>query len=304
MDGLDAMPRVGQAIAAPGQNLPVARGVQVGKPFGELQLFAADINVAERGLLALDLVWQVVRVDRQEPPHPRPLVLQVAGRFELPAVVDHAALEVAKDEVQHVVEVHPNVRGHAERLARIAFPALEVPLAARGDVGEFDIKHTVHRRCGHLVTQLPDGVVVAQLKNVVDAMPGFGLDPGQFVHQFGRGDQRLLADDVAAQPQPRGDVRVVQVIGRAHRGVMQGRVRVAPQLVAALEEALELGEELALGRNAVDDADRVVDVVGHGEVMAGVLDRPHVAGSDVTGGADQGEVFHECRVHRRKTVKP
>jgi len=61
-----------------------------------------------------------------------------------------------------------------------------------------------------------------------------------------------------------------------------------------LLKAFELGEKLALRRDAVDDADRIVDVVGGDQYVTGVLDSAHVTRSNVTGGADQGEVFHGC----------
>lgn len=74
-----------------------------------------------------------------------------------------------------------------------------------------------------------------------------------------------------------------------------------------LREPFKLGEEIALRRNAVDDADRVIDVVRHGQMVAGVLDGTHVARRNVAGGTDEGEIFHvgfEGKIYRRKTVKP
>lgn len=67
-------------------------------------------------------------------------------------------------------------------------------------------------------------------------------------------------------------------------------------------KALKLGEEFAVRRDAVDDADRVVDVIGYGQVMAQVFDGAHVAGGDVARCADECKVFHgvdtECAAWR------
>ena len=87
-------------------------------------------------------------------------------------------------------------------------------------------------------------------------------------------------------------MRVVQIVGRADGHVVEAGGGVALELLGVFLEALKLGEEFALGRDAVDDADRVVDVIGHGEVVAQVLDGAHVAGGDVAGCADECKVFH------------
>lgn len=292
VDGFDAVAGVGQAVASAGQDFLVAGGVQVGKAFAEFELFAADVDVAVGGFFALHFGGQVVGINRQEPAHAGAFVFQIACGFLGAGVVHDVALQFAEDEVQHVVEVHADVGGHAKGFAVVAFPAFHVPLASAGDVGQLNIKFGVGRGGGDFVAQLQDGVVVAQLQDVVDAFAGFLLDQGQFVHQLGRGDQGFFADDVAAQAQACGDVRVVQVVGRADGHVVEPRGGAALQLVGKFLKALELGEEFALRRDAVDDADGVVDVIGHRQVVAQVFDGPHVAGCDVAGSADECEVFH------------
>ncbi|MCY1552981.1 hypothetical protein D9M68_894190 [compost metagenome] len=87
-------------------------------------------------------------------------------------------------------------------------------------------------------------------------------------------------------------MRMVQVVGAADRHVVQRGRGVALELLRVFVEAFELSEELALRRDAVDDADRIVDVVGHRQMVIRVLDGTHVARSDVTGSADEGKVFH------------
>lgn len=60
-------------------------------------------------------------------------------------MVHNVALKLAKNEVQHVVEVHADIGGHSERFAVIAFPAFHVPLATAGDVGQLNIEFGVGR---------------------------------------------------------------------------------------------------------------------------------------------------------------
>ncbi len=114
VDGFDAVAGVGQSVATARQDFAVAGSVQVSKAFAEFELFAADVDVAVGGFFTLHFGGQVVRVNGQEPTHPGSFVFQIACGFLVAGVVHHVALELAKDEVQHVVEVHANVGGHAE----------------------------------------------------------------------------------------------------------------------------------------------------------------------------------------------
>ena len=66
-----------------------------------------------------------------------------------------------------------------------------------------------------------------------------------------------------------------------------------------LVKALEVGEEICIRRQAVDDAHRVVHVVGGAQAVAGVFDGAHVARGNVAGGAYQCKVFHGVRVGKR-----
>ena len=114
VDGFDAVTGVGQAVATAREDFAVAGGVQVGKAFAEFELFAADVDVAVGGFFALHFGGQVVGINRQEPANAGAFVFQVACGFLGVGVVHDVALELAKDEVQHVVEVHADVGGHAE----------------------------------------------------------------------------------------------------------------------------------------------------------------------------------------------
>jgi len=83
--------------------------------------------------------------------------------------------------VQHVVEVHADIGGDTERLARIALPALHVPLATAGDVGQLDIVFMAGLFAGDFFLQVENGLVVTQLQNIEEALAGFSLNQRQFI---------------------------------------------------------------------------------------------------------------------------
>lgn len=291
-DSFHAVPRILDAVALAIENGLVADGVQVSEAFGKLDFGTITGDRAVGRLHALDRVRQVVGVDGEEPAHARVLVLQIASGLGFVDVVHDVALQLAEDEVQHVVEMHTDIGGHAERFARVTLPAFHIPLAAAGDVGQLDVVLVVLLARLDLLLQIDDRLMVAQLQDVVQTATGLLLGKQQVVEHRGAGHQRLFADHVTTEAQTRVDMRVVQVVGRADRHDIQGGRRIALQAPGMVVETLELGEELTLRREAVDDADRVVDVVGTGQLVAGVLDGTHVARGDVAGSADKGESFH------------
>ncbi len=114
VNSFDAVAGVGQAVTTAREDFAVAGGVQVSKAFAEFELFAADVDVAVGGFFSLHFSGQVVGVNRQEPAHACAFVFQIACGFLGAGVVYDVALELAKDEVQHVVEVHADVGSHTE----------------------------------------------------------------------------------------------------------------------------------------------------------------------------------------------
>ena len=56
-------------------------------------------------------------------------------------------------------------------------------------------------------------------------------------------------------------------------------------------ETLKFGKKRALRRNAVDDADRIVDVVRHRQMVAQVFDGAHMARGNVASRANQCKIF-------------
>ena len=97
---------------------------------------------------------------------------------------------------------------------------------------------------------------------------------------------------VSTEAKAGGDVRAMEVVGAAHGNVIQGGAGVAPLIPGVFVEALEVGEEVAVGADAVDDAHAVVGVVGAHQCVARVLDGPHVARCDVARCTDDGEALH------------
>ena len=140
--------------------------------------------------------------------------------------------------------------------------------------------------------QRDDRRMMAELQDVVDAFPGLDLELVERIEVGDRRHQRLLADDVATEPQSGGDVGSVEVVGAAYGDVVQRSVGIAAQVVGVLVEALELDEEVAVRADRVDDAHGVVRVVRRHERVPGLLDGAHVARRDVAGGADEGEALH------------
>ena len=69
--------------------------------------------------------------------------------------------------------------------------------------------------------------------------------------------QRLFADRVGIRAQREAAVRVVQIVGRADRDIVD-LLAAAAQLVDVAVEPLELDEEVGVREIAVDDADRIL----------------------------------------------
>lgn len=100
---------------------------------------------------------------------------------------------------------------------------------------------------GDLVLQCDDRLVMTQLQNVVEALIGFALDNSQLIEHLWGWNKRLFADYVATQAQTCSDMRVVQVIGRADRYVVQRGSRVALEVARMIKKELELGKNSLWG---------------------------------------------------------
>ena len=126
----------------------------------------------------------------------------------------------AEDPGQHVEEVDADVGGDPARPLLGALPGHVVPAAARGHVGQVDLVHGSRRLGGDALPQGHDVRVQPELEDVVHAAPGLPLQLGERVQVPRVEHERLLADGVGADPEREADVRVVQVVGRADRHVV------------------------------------------------------------------------------------
>lgn len=101
--------------------------------------------------------------------------------------------------------------------------------------------------------------------------------------------QWFFADDIGPKAQPEADVCIVEVVGGADAQVVDA-LALSLHFFEVPIEALELGEKACLREITVDDADGVVFVKGSQQFVSGLLYGLHVAGSDVAGGSDEGEI--------------
>ena len=179
----------------------------------------------------------------------------------------------------------------------VTLPRHVVPPAACRDVGEPDAMPL--RRVGlQTFAQRHQLRVHAQLQDGRDPATGFLLELLKRIEVPRIDHQRLLANDVGADAEGEAHVGIVQVIGRAHAHVVHARfVRTAAQLLEMPIETLELGEEPAIERKAIEDAHRVVGIGRRHEAVAGVLNGFEVPGCDVARNARDREISrlgHVC----------
>jgi len=125
-----------------------------------------------------------------------------------------------------------------------------------------------------------------ELQDREDPLAGVLLDFGEPVDVPRVEHQRLFADRIRARAEREAAMRVMQVIRRADRDLIE-LFTLAPELVDMAVEALELGEEMRVRKMAVEDADRIIRIEGNDKIASGLLDGLHVTGSDVAGGSDK-----------------
>ena len=111
----------------------------------------------------------------------------------------------------------------------------------------------------------------AELEDVVGLVPRLLLHLLEGVDVVGIQHHRLLADDVAAQPEAVADEGVVRIVRRADAHPVQ-RVRRLLLLGAEPVEKLVLGKERAVRKETVQPSDAVELVIGGQEVVTGILD--------------------------------
>ena len=215
---VDRGPHLVEAKAAAGDDFLIAARVQIGEAFGKFDLLAVDRDRTEGGLLALHLGGQIVAIDRQKPAHVGALAFEKAGGALGFAQMSLVALDAAEHEAQHVEEMHADIGGNAARFGILALPRRVIPAAARGDVGQIDLVALV--AFGKALAQRDDRRMQPKLQDGGDAATGVALDLGQPVDIPGIEHQRLFADRIRARAQREAAMRVVQIVRRADRHVV------------------------------------------------------------------------------------
>src|SRR5690554_4408179 len=144
----------------------------------------------------------------------------------------------------------------------------------------------------HFVTQRNDRGMHAQLQDGVHLPARVLFDIDQAINVPGVQYQRLFTNGIGACTQGKAHVAVVQVVGRANRNVIHSVTVIgAAQLIDMPVEALKFREKVRFREIAIDNANGIVLVHGGNQVVTSVFDRFHMARCDVTGSADQCELF-------------
>lgn len=154
----------------------------------------------------------------------------------------------------------------------------------------------------HLVLKINDRLMMTQLKDVPQTLACLALGQSQVVEHGCSRDQGFLTDHVTTKAKASCDVWMMQVVGRADRDDIQGGRRIAFQPPGMVIESLELSEKIALRRKAVDNSDRIINVVCAGYLVASVLDGTHMARCYITGGTDKGKSFHTVSRERLRHI--
>jgi len=127
----------------------------------------------------------------------------------------------------------------------------------------------------------------AQLQDRIDMAPGSQFQFFKRLAVPGVKDERLFAYGVGPDAKGKTHVRVVEIVGRADRNVMDALILVfAPQLFHMAVEALEFAKIAHVIGKTVEYAHRIVGIACRDKGVSGVLDCLQVPRGDVTSRAD------------------
>ena len=108
----------------------------------------------------------------------------------------------------------------------------------------------------------------------------------------------FFANGVGADAEGEPNMRIVQVIRGADGNVID-LAAFATELFQVSIETFELDKEIAVGEEAVEDADGIAGIQSGDEEVAGIFDGLEMAGRDIASGADESEGFHGSLPFRR-----
>ena len=170
---------------------------------------------------------QVFAVDRQEPAHARALELEIARRAFGGAQVQRRCAAPRRTRRSACRRSGRRCWWRCRRtLLSSPFHDAWYQRPARGDVGQIDVVDAAaaRPRCARCSARIAG--MQAQLQDGVDACDrSAALDLGQAVEIPRIEHQRLLADRVGVRAQREAHMRVVQVVGRADRDVVDAARR-------------------------------------------------------------------------------
>ena len=139
-DDLNTRPCFGDTEAVSGEYLFIGLCVQFGKALAELEFQSVDGERPVGAFFPLYCIFrQALGVDREE------VSYACLFEFEIPcnAVEGHDVHDIAlygtENPLEHVVEVHSDIRSDTSGLMYVAFPRRIVPFSPRGDISEVNV---------------------------------------------------------------------------------------------------------------------------------------------------------------------
>ena len=179
------------------KNLPIALRMEFGKALGELEFTTIDGQGPIGALLPLDsILREAIGVNAQEIAYTRLLEAEIASHAVEAHHMDDILLHWAKNPLKHVIEVNANVGGDTAALMDIALPGSVIPFAAGGNIGQIYVIDFVRRALVHLLLKRDNGLVQAELEDIISLVTGLFLYLLESVNIVGVQNHRLLADDV------------------------------------------------------------------------------------------------------------
>ena len=169
--GLNTWTCFADTETVPCQNLLVTLGVQLCKSGAELKLLTVDTQRTEGAFLTLHRISRkTLCVDTQKITHTRFLQLQESCHTVKTHYMHNVFLHRTKYPLQHIVEMHTDIRCDTAGLMYIALPGRVIPFTATRDIGQVHIVDLIFRPLLHFLFQRADLIVQTQLQNRIGLM--------------------------------------------------------------------------------------------------------------------------------------
>ena len=219
--GLDTRACLGDAETVSGEYLLIALRMQLRESGTELKLLSVDRQGTVGTFLALHSIGrQTLGIDTKEITHARMLEIEESCYPVKTHYVHDVVLHRSEDPLQHVVEMHTDVRSDAAALVHIAFPRGVVPFAATRNIRQVHVVDLVLRSVCHFLFERTNLLMQTQLQDRVGLMTRLGFQLHQVIDVVGVEHQGFLTDYIASQTQTVADERIVRVVRRTDRQPM------------------------------------------------------------------------------------